>query len=431
MQSIGLPAWAIGLPAWASGDAAWVVLPFVGLLLSIALLPGLAPRFWLRRMGWVAAAWTLALIPLLGVSQWAQDAVHALINSYLPFVAVLGGLYVASGGILLRGGPGGRPWGNTFMLGLGAVLALVMGTAGAALVILQPLLRANAHRRRRFHLVLFLILLVGNTAGALTPIGNPPLLVGLLRGVPFLWPARNLIATWLLAVGLLLAAFFAIDWFLARREPPAPPIRRFALRGWGNVALVLIMAASVTISASPVLFAVVAGALSLWITPRSVRRANDFSWHPMLEVAMLFAGIFITLEPVSALLRLGLAGPFAPGLRLALNGQGEMRPVIAFWLAGGLSAFLDNAPSYLVFFDLAGIRPDAMTVAQAVALRAISAGAVMFGGLTYIGNASNLVVRTVASRRGVRMPGFVPFMLWAAAVMLPVLAVVSAVFFRG
>src|SRR6202042_1679990 len=147
--------------------------------------------------------------------------------------------YVATGGILLRGGPGGRPWGNTVMLGLGALLALVMGTAGAALVVLQPLLRANAHRRRRFHLVLFLILLVGNTAGALTPIGNPPLLVGLLRGVPFLWPARHLLLIWLLATGLLLAAFFAIDWWLARTEPAAPPIRKFSLRGWGNVVLVL------------------------------------------------------------------------------------------------------------------------------------------------------------------------------------------------
>jgi Na+/H+ antiporter NhaD/arsenite permease-like protein len=415
----------------SSSHTAWVVLPFVGLLLSIALIPGIAPPFWLRRMGWIATAWILAQIPILGVSAWAQDAMHALLESYLPFVAVLGGLYVAAGGILLRGGPGGRPWGNTVMLGLGAVLALVMGTAGAALVILQPLLRANAHRRRRFHLVLFLVLLVGNVAGALTPIGNPPLLVGLLRGVPFLWPARNLIAIWLLAVGLLLAAFFAIDWFLARTEPPAPPLRRFSLRGWGNVLLVLIMAASVIMSDAPVLFAVAAGAFSLWITPPAIRRANDFSWHPMIEVAVLFVGIFVTLEPVSELLRQGLAGPFAPGLRLTLNPAGEMRPMMAFWLAGVLSAFLDNAPSYLVFFDLAGIRPEAMSLAQAAALRAISTGAVMFGGLTYIGNASNLVVRAVASRRGVRMPGFVPFMLWASVVMLPVLAVVSGVFFRG
>jgi Na+/H+ antiporter NhaD/arsenite permease-like protein len=415
----------------SSGHAVWIVLPFAGLLLSIALIPGLAPRFWLRHMGVVAAGWSLALIPIVGFGVWAHDTAHAVTASWLPFVAVIGGLYVAAGGILLRGGPGGRPWGNTVMLALGTVLALVMGTAGAAMVIIHPLLRANAHRRRRFHLVLFLILLVGNTAGALSPIGNPPLLAGLLRGVPFLWPARNLIGIWLLAVGLLLAAFFLADWWLARTEAPAPPPERFTVRGWTNVALVLVVAVSVTIAASPVLFAVAAGALSLWITPAAVRRANDFSWHPMAEIAILFAGIFITLEPVSELLRHGMDGPFAQLLRLTMDGAGQMRPVVCFWLTGVLSAFLDNAPSYLVFFDLSGIRPDAMAQGQAEVLRAISAGAVMFGGLTYIGNAPNLMLRAVASHRGVRMPVFVPFMLFASVVMVPVLAVVSAVFFRG
>jgi Na+/H+ antiporter NhaD/arsenite permease-like protein len=412
-------------------SSAWIVLPFAGLLLSIALIPGLAPRFWLRHMGTVAAAWSLVLILFLGFPAWAHDTAHAVVAAYLPFVAVLGGLYIAAGGILLRGGPAGRPWGNTVMLALGVVLALVMGTAGAAMVIVQPLLRANAQRRRRFQLVLFLILLVGNAAGLLTPIGNPPLLAGLLRGVPLLWPAQHLIGVWLLAVGLLLAVFFVADWFLARSEPAPPRIERFSVRGWVNALLVLLLAASVMIPVSPVPFAVAAGAISLWITPRAVRQANDFSWHPMTEVAVLFAGIFITLEPVSDLLRQGMDGPFAGLLHLTLNGAGEVRPVVCFWLAGVLSAFLDNAPAYLVFFDFAGVRPDAISAGQAEALRAISAGSVLFGGLTYIGNAPNLMLRTVASHRGVRMPGFIPFMLRAALVMLPVLGVISAVFFRA
>jgi Na+/H+ antiporter NhaD/arsenite permease-like protein len=413
----------------SSGHTAWVVLPFAGLLLSIALLPALAPRFWLRHMGRVAAGWSLALIPFLGFSAWAHETAHAMVASYLPFVSVLGGLYVIAGGILLRGGPAGRPWGNTAVLGLGLILALVMGTTGAAMVIIHPLLRANAHRQRRFHLVLFLILLVGNTGGLLTPIGNPPLLAGFLRGVAFLWPARNLAGIWLAAAGMLLAAFFVTDWWLARKEPPPPPVRSFSVRGWANVALVPILAASVTIPMAPVPLAVAGGILSWWITPRAVRRANDFSWHPMTEVAVLFVGIFITLEPVSDLLLLGIDGPFAQALRLTLDGTGEVRPVVCFWLAGALSAFLDNAPSYLVFFDLVGIRPETTTAAQALVLRGISAGAVMFGGLTYIGNAPNLMLRDVASQLGVRMPGFVPFMLFAAAVMLPVLAVISAAFF--
>lgn len=413
----------------SSGRTLLVALPFLGLLLSIALIPGLAPRFWMRRMGWIAAGWSLSLIPLLGFSAWSRDAVKAVSEAYLPFVTVIGALYIAAGGILLRGGPGGRPWGNTVLLALGTLFALAMGTAGASLVIIHPLMHANAHRRRKFHLVLFLILLTANTAGAITPMGNPPLLAGMLRGVPLLWPARNMFWLWLLAVGLLLAVFLAVDTWLARAEPPPPPITRFSLRGWANVALVLALGGSVTLPGSAVLTAVAVGGLSWWITPRAVRRANDFSWHPMLEVAILFAGIFITLEPVSVLLRQGMDGPFAQVLRLTLNGGGEVDPLVVFWMTGVLSAFLDNAPAYLVFFDLAGIHPEAMTPGQAAALRAISAGAVMFGGLTYIGNAPNLMLRAVASHRGVRMPGFVPFMLRAALVMLPVLGVVSVVFF--
>jgi Na+/H+ antiporter NhaD/arsenite permease-like protein len=412
-----------------SGSASWATLPFLGLLLSIALLPGLTPTFWVRRMGVVAAGWSLILIPILGFSAWAADTVDAVTLTYLPFVATMGGLYIAAGGIVLRGGPGGRPWGNTVLLALGTVLALAMGSAAAAMVVVQPLLRSNAHRRRRFHLVLFLILLVGNVAGALSPIGNPPLLAGFLRGVPLLWPARNLIEPWLLAVGLLLALFFAADWRLARTEPPPPPIERFSVRGWPNAVLIPILACGVAVPALSVVLGIVAGALSLWVTPPAIRRRNGFSWHPMAEVAILFLGIFITLQPVSDLLRQGTNGPFAPLLRLTADGAGDVRPLAMFWLAGVLSAFLDNTPAYLVFFDLAGIRPEAMTAAQAAALRAISAGAAMFGGLTYIGNAPNLMVRAVASQRGVRMPGFMVYMAWAALVVLPVLGVVSKVFF--
>jgi Na+/H+ antiporter NhaD/arsenite permease-like protein len=415
----------------SNAPSAWVILPFAGLLLSIAVLPGLAPRFWLRQMGRVAAAWSLALIPLVGFTAWAHDTVRALWDSYLPFVSVIGGLYITSGGILLRGGPGGRPWGNAAMLAVGSVLTLVMGPAGAAMVVIQPLLRANAHRRRRFHLVLFLIVLVGNTASVVSPIGNPPLLAGLLRGVPLLWPARNLIAIWLTAVGILLAAFLAVDWWLARGEPAPSRPTRLTVTGWRNAGLILLLAVVMSLPVSPVPFAIAAGAISWSITPRAVRRANDFAWHPMIEVAVLFIGIFITLEPVSELLRLGLSGPFAAVLRLTMDQAGELRPAVCFWLAGLLSAFLDNAPAYLVFFDLATLRPEAMTARQADVLRAISSGAVLFGGLTYIGNAPNLMLRAVASHRGVRMPGFVPFMLASSALMLPVLGLVTVVFFAG
>lgn len=405
--------------------------PFIGLLLSIALIPGIAPRWWGRWMGWVAAGWTLLLIPILGPLHWAHVATEATIDTYLPFVAVMGSLYVISGGILLRGGPGGRPLGNAALLASGALLALVMGTAGAAMVIAQPLLHANAHRKKRFHLVLFLILLVANAAGLLTPLGNPPLLAGMTRGIPFAWPAQNLFQIWLLTTGLLLAIFFATDLILARREPAPPPRAKLSVRGWGNVALVLVPGLSVMppLASRPlavVAFSLAAGAISWWTTPPAIRRANDFSWHPMTEVALLFVGIFITLAPVSALLRAGLDGPFAFALRATADAHGDIQPALVYWMAGILSAFLDNAPAYLVFFDLAAIHPAAI---DAPLLRAISAGAVLFGGLTYIGNAPNLMLRAVASHRGVRMPGFGVYSLWSCLVMLPVLALVSITFF--
>ncbi len=417
-------------------------LPFLGLLLSIALLPGLAPRFWLRHMGWVSLGWSVALLlpemVLAGPGAAWATAWHALLIDYLPFVTLLGALYIAAGGVLLRGGPRGTPFGNTATLAFGLALGLVMGPTGGAMVLIQPLLAANAHRRRKTHLVLFLIVLVANVSGALTPLGNPPLFVGLLRGVPLGWPLHHLLGPYLVLSLGLLAVFYALDRYLARDEPPAPPTGPPRVRGWGNAVLIAVLGLSVVEQGLPlpsvgvlgqtiglgrlagIGVACAAGGLSLLITPRAVRQANDFSWHPMAEVAVLFAGIFVTLEPVSGLLRAGADGAMMQGAP----------PSVYFWLTGLLSAFLDNAPTYLVFFDLAGIRPDRLNEAMNQTLTAISAGAVFFGGLTYIGNAPNLMLRAIAAHRGVRMPGFIGFMLRSAALLLPLFALLSVVFFR-
>jgi Na+/H+ antiporter NhaD/arsenite permease-like protein len=427
-------------------------LPFLGLLLSIAVLPALLPRFWTKRMGLVSAGWSLVLLlPMAATASpgiAAATAWHALLIEYLPFATLLLALYTAGSGVWLQGGPGGTPAGNTLLLAFGVVLGLLVGTTAAAIVVIQPLLHANAHRRRRMHLVLFLVVLVANASGALTPLGNPPLYVGLLRGVPFFWPATHLLPHLLLLLGVLLLAFWLLDRHLARQEPPAPQRPRLRVRGWGNVGLIAVTGLTVLLQGyvdlgdvallgqriaitrlAAILVFIAVTELSLATTPRAVRQANDFVWHPMAEVAILFAGIFITIAPVSAMLQAGLAGPLAPLLRLTLDAGGQPVPLLYFWLSGLLSAFLDNAPTYLVFFDLAGIRPQALDGPQVLVLQAISAGATFFGGLTYIGNAPNMMLRAIAAHRGVRMPGFVGFMLRSAALLLPVFVLLSMVFF--
>lgn len=414
-------------------------LPFAGTLLSIALVPMLAPRFWHRRMGWVAAAWMLAvLVPLLVLSgpgaAWHLFW-HAILAEYLPFVALLAALYAAGGGIVVKGGPWGTTAGNTALLALGLLLAGVMGTTGAALVLIHPLLRANAARRHKTHLVVFFIVLVANAGGITSPLGDPPLYVGFLHGVPFFWPLRHLVVPLLVLAAPLLAAFWLLDRRLMRGEAPARR-SRLRLRGRRNVALVAAVAAivlgqaaapswpvallGVTIEAGRLaglcgLVAIMV--LSQAITPRGLRRANMFSWEPMREVAIVFAAIFVTAGPVLAMLAAGPAGPLAPLLALASDATGAPVPVAYFWLAGILSAFLDNAPTYLVFFGMAGGDASLLASGESRVLEAIAAGTVFFGALTYIGNAPNMMVRAIAARRGVRMPGFFAYLALAAALL--------------
>ena len=298
----------------SSAPALELGLPFVGLLASIAVLPIVAPRFWHRRMGIVAFAWSAVLIAqqavILEVGPAVAKAWHAILIEYLPFVMLLLALYTTGGGVLLRGGPAGTPHGNTAMLALGLLMGAVMGTTGASMVLIHPLLHANAHRRRKLHLVLFLIVLVGNAS--ITPLGNPPLYIGLLHGVPFFWPIRHLIAPLMVVIVLLLGAFYMIDRRFAATEPPPPERQPFRVRGWWNVALILVVVVIVLLQGSVNLGQVVLGGqpvgighitgililvavtlLSLRITPRAIRQANDFTWHPMAEVAMLF---FLTIS---------------------------------------------------------------------------------------------------------------------------------------
>ncbi len=429
-------------------------LPFAALLVAIAFGPMLAPRIWHRRARWVMSGCILALLLpealIFGPAEAAAALARAVVEEYLPFITLLLALYTAAGGVFVAGGPWGRPAGNTALLALGTLLGGIVGTTAASMVLIHPLLAANGHRRRKGHLVVFFIVLVANAGGALSPIGNPPLYVGFLEGVPFFWPLQTLWPALLLLSAPLLAGFYLLDRRLAAKEGPVPSRqpRPLRLRGAVNLLLILLVALAVVMFgiwpdgslALPggrlplgrvlsVLVSLAATLVSVRITPRSVRRRNMFSWAPILEVAELFAAIFITIGPVLAMLHAGMAGPLGGLLRRVGGAEGTPNPAAYFWLTGLLSAFLDNAPTYLVFFGMAGGDAAMLTGPLARTLMAVSAGAVFFGGLTYIGAAPNLLIRAIAARRGVRMPGFFGYCGAAVLVLAVPLLLVTLVFF--
>jgi Na+/H+ antiporter NhaD/arsenite permease-like protein len=449
--------------AQAAQLGVYAAIPFLGLLFSIALLPMLASHFWHAHRGKVALAWALALCLPMAVWQGVGAAVHstaeALLGDYVPFVLLTGALYTVSGGIHIRGRWRGSPGVNLVFLLTGALLASLMGTTGAAMLLIRPLLQANASRQHQTHVAVFFIFVVANAAGVLTPLGDPPLFMGFLQGVPFTWPLVHLWPQALFVVGSLLALFGLLDWVLWRREPVHAnllPLHKPVLDGARNLCLLGVIVGVLLWSGSRVdggatggtmggtwsamgvdlrgvvlrnlcLLAVVL--LSLRITPARVYADNQFSWAPMVEVAQLFAALFVTMAPVLALLKEGESGPFGALLSAVSHSDGRPNPALYFWATGGLSAFLDNAPTYLVFFNLAGGQADVLTGPQALTLAAISTGAVFMGALTYIGNAPNLMVRAIAVERGVAMPGFLAYMLCACLVMLPLMGITSYLWF--
>jgi Na+/H+ antiporter NhaD/arsenite permease-like protein len=423
-------------------------LPFAGMLLSIALAPLLAPRWWHHHYGKVAAAWALAfLLPCaiaFGPGVAAGQFMHALRDEYVPFVVLLGTLYTVAGGIHVRGNLHGSPGLNTGLLALGAALASFMGTTGACMLLIRPLLRANDNRRHVAHVVVFFIFIVGNAGGALTPLGDPPLFLGFLQGVGFFWTAQHLWAPALFIVGTLLALFYALDAWLFHRhgeirpQDPTPDTHGthgIAIEGRINLLLLAAVVALVLASglglpgwARDLGLAALALA-SLKLTPKAAHEANQFHWEPMLEVAKLFAGIFLTIVPVIAMLQVGADGPFGAVVRAVTRPDGAPDPAMYFWATGLLSSFLDNAPTYLVFFNTAGGDAATLMTALAPTLAAISAGAVFMGANTYIGNAPNLMVKAIAESRGVRMPGFFGYMLWSGGILLPLFVAMSFIWF--
>ena len=448
------PAAAAGIDGRGLG-LAWA-LPFAGVLLSIALMPILAPRFWHHHFGKVAAGWALAfLLPfaaLAGPQAALGEVAHVAIQEYVPFLALLLALYATGGGVLLRGTLHGTPATNTALLAIGTLLASVMGTTGASMLLIRPVLRANALRTRKTHVFVFFIFLVSNIGGSLTPIGDPPLYLGFLKGVSFFWPTVHLMAPFLFCAGVLLTLFFALDTWLYRREPPRVqadvPHERLSIEGWPNVALIGVVVLGVLMQgvwrpgdvallgetlggerlAAIALFLGVTFA-SLALTPTALREANGFAWGAMAEVAKLFAAIFVCMGPVLAILKAGPAGAAAGLVALTTDAAGAPVPWVYFWMSGVLSSFLDNAPTYLVFFNLAGGDPAVLMTRDAATLAALSAGAVFMGANSYIGNAPNFMVKAIVEENGVRMPSFFGYCAWAMIFLVPLFVACTFLFF--
>jgi Na+/H+ antiporter NhaD/arsenite permease-like protein len=405
---------------------AWA-LPFVILLLAIAVLPLAAPRFWESNLRKLAVAALLAA-PILVLYLRAHPAslAHAALD-YVSFIVLLGGLFVISGGIHLEGDLPATPRTNAAFLASGALLASFVGTTGASMLLIRPLLQTNRERKHVAHTVVFFIFLVSNIGGCLTPLGDPPLFLGYLLGVPFTWTFR-LLLPWLFTTALVLAVYVVWDRRAHAAEGAADlkldaeAVRPLKVTGRGNLVLLAGVLAAVAFLAAPWRdLAIVALAVASYVrTSPAIREANRFTFHPILEVAALFAGIFVTMLPALHVLQ-------ARGAEL-----GVREPWQFFWATGTLSSFLDNAPTYLTLLALARslqLPAEVVGVPHSL-LTAISLGAVFMGANTYIGNGPNFMVRSIAEERGVRMPSFGGYMLYSGAVLLPVFVVVTLVFFR-
>ncbi|MEY4754634.1 MAG: hypothetical protein RJA44_2309 [Pseudomonadota bacterium] len=442
-----------------AGLSAWWGLPFAGILLSIALCPLLLPLVWHHHQGKIAAGWALAfLLPfaaLYGAGLAASTLLHALVAEYIPFIILLTALYTVAGGIYIRGNFHGSPGFNALLMAIGAALASLMGTTGASMLMIRPLIRANDNRRHNAHVVVFFIFIVSNAGGVLTPLGDPPLFLGFLKGVSFFWTVGHLLPETLFLIGALLAIFLVVDTWFYRREgvtpaDPTPDDHRFGIEGGINLLFLAGIVALVLMSGlwKPEQGVEIAGAhigleqiardaglllitlLSVQLTHGSAREQNQFGWAPMQEVAKLFAGIFLTIAPVLAMLKAGAGGAFASIVALVNTPTGEPIPAMYFWASGLLSSFLDNAPTYLVFFNLAGGDPAVMMTQLAPVLAAVSAGSVFMGANSYIGNAPNMMVKAIADERGVAMPSFFGYMVWSCAVLVPLFAVMTLIWFR-
>ncbi len=436
-------------------------IPFIGIILSIAVLPLFAPKLWDHHYGKIVFGWTLLFfIPLLltyDMSITANIFAHALIEEYIPFILLLLVLFAASGGIHISGNLVASPKFNVSILAIGTVLASVMGTTGAAMLLIRPILSANRNRKHRMHIPIFFIFLVANIGGGLTPLGDPPLFLGFLNGVDFFWTLQHMFFPVLIFSIILLGLFYLIDSYYFKKENIAPSDEKTTVVIVGKQNFLIILGVLVGIIISGIwipgiswevfgvdvhlenvlrdLFFIFLTIVSLKITSDKVRQDNNFNWHPIIEVAKIFAGIFLTIVPVITILEAGKNGAFGSVVDITHTSDGEPINVIYFWVTTVLSAFLDNAPTYLVFFKMAGAQaPEGVAAADFLmngipaTLLAISMGTVFTGPLTYIGNAPNFMVKSMAEQEGIKMPSFFGYFFIAIIVLVPIYILLNFIF---
>ncbi|MBP9693770.1 MAG: sodium:proton antiporter [Alphaproteobacteria bacterium] len=432
-------------------------IPFAGILLSIGLFPLFAPKIWHHHYGKIALAWALCFVMPAYFIIEAHIVTHHILatflHDYLPFIILLFALFTVTGGIRIVGNFVGTPIINTALLMFGSFLASIMGTTGASILLIRPFIKANQYRNHKVHVIVFFIFLISNIGGSLTPIGDPPLFLGYLQGVSFFWPTSHLLKPMLFMVFSVLVIFFIVDTYFFSKEDDHPKkfhqdTKLFYVEGkWNFIPLVAIILllflggkyqtdqgvmifdvmftyTQMVVNGGMILIAL----FSLWITHEETHRLNDFNWEPLLEVAKIFFGIFMTIIPVLAMLKAGEKGAFHSLIAL-VNRNGEPDPLMYFWLTGTLSSFLDNAPTYLVFFNATNAHVTELMTTLSQTLVAISAGAVFMGAMTYIGNAPNFMVKSIAEHNGIKMPGFFSYMFIACITLLPLFVLLSYIFF--
>jgi len=432
-------------------------IPFLGILLSIALFPLMAPHFWHHHYGKISLFWGALFLTsftaFYGLNMSSFYLAEVYLLEFFPFITLLLALFTVAGGIQLKGELVGSPKLNVLIILIGTVLASWMGTTGAAMLLIRPLIRANGWRKHKTHIVVFFIFLVANIGGSLTPLGDPPLFLGFLKGVDFFWTTTHMLAPMIVAATFLLIVFFIIDTYYYRKEENKPEKNpngeKISMDGKANLLLIPLVTVAVLVSSMDMgtaftllhvamptasllqmFLLLVITIVSLVITKKEVREGNDFSWEPILEVAKLFATIFITMVPPIAMLKAGADGPLGAVIRSVADSSGQFINANFFWATGILSSFLDNAPTYVVFFNTAGGDAASLMTTHAGTLLAISAGAVFMGANTYIGNAPNFMVKSIAEESGVPMPSFFGYMLkYSIPILIPTFILITLIFF--